>query len=92
MMGSARPLWLDPKMPFCASGKRAYPTLDAAERQLCSTRWQRRNNPDRYGRAGRHERAAYACRACGWYHLTATTSRTRRGDHAHRHRHSGSKR
>lgn len=45
--------------PKCISGKREFPSLIAANRELL-----------RCWRKGREEREVYRCKACGAYHLT----------------------
>lgn len=74
---------LDSAGPLCSSGKRGYPDSATATRSLRSARHIRHLDPTGGRIPGRKEISVYLCRTCGWWHLTASTGRRRRGDYRH---------
>lgn len=65
--------------PICSSGKRGFPTEEAAAQALRASSYTREPSQADPHRGGGAEQGHYRCAACEWWHLTSTAGRSRRG-------------
>lgn len=70
---------LDPDAPLCSSGKRPFRTEAQARHSLVGARAVRSRDDVPARRPGVTEAKYYHCPACGWWHLSSTTGKVRRG-------------
>lgn len=78
-------------LPICTSGKKPYPTQEAAERSLERIRRNRRDNPDHASirRGSAPEQATYECVVCHCWHLASITKKMRRAAYAYKNNRRG---